>query len=301
MNKIIYWRNKMLQDDFLLKPSKYVIDNWILNLLPEYDIYFLKELPSDLDLNLCLPMPVNEYFDHPVYSQLEYVNAYELWRISNKANYAIIDFGNWFDDLSRANQKQVLLNQYELNRGLVVSLDWFYIDNKLLENNLIKNKVVMNRNLWESLSYQDKERFIYHYAQDWEDWNCKTVSNEIDMDIDLISIVNTFTIKEGINCLSTVLYCLTHQENILKQWVHEKTFLIALEQLGYKETRDNKIERNTVIVFKDDEKIIHAAYIVSEGLAINKSGQSKFNPIKLVDIDILIKEWNPLHYVIYRR
>lgn len=291
----------MLQDDFLLKPSKYVIDNWILNLLPEYDIYFLKELPSDLDLNLCLPMPVNEYFDHPVYSQLEYVNAYELWRISNKANYAIIDFGNWFDDLSRANQKQVLLNQYELNRGLVVSLDWFYIDNKLLENNLIKNKVVMNRNLWESLSYQDKERFIYHYAQDWEDWNCKTVSNEIDMDIDLISIVNTFTIKEGINCLSTVLYCLTHQENILKQWVHEKTFLIALEQLGYKETRDNKIERNTVIVFKDDEKIIHAAYIVSEGLAINKSGQSKFNPIKLVDIDILIKEWNPLHYVIYRR
>ncbi|OZV13252.1 hypothetical protein CIW83_05090 [Tissierella sp. P1] len=280
----------MLQDDFLLKPSKYVIDNWILNLLPEYDIYFLKELPSDLDLNLCLPMPVNEYFDHPVYSQLEYVNAYELWRISNKANYAIIDFGNWFDDLSRANQKQVLLNQYELNRGLVVSLDWFYIDNKLLENNLIKNKVVMNRNLWESLSYQDKERFIYHYAQDWEDWNCKTVSNEIDMDIDLISIVNTFTIKEGINCLSTVLYCLTHQENILKQWVHEKTFLIALEQLGYKETRDNKIERNTVIVFKDDEKIIHAAYIVSEGLAINKSGQSKFNPIKLVDIDILIKE-----------
>ena len=291
----------MLQDDFLLKPSKYVIDNWILNLLPEYDIYFLKELPSDLDLNLCLPMPVNEYFDHPVYSQLEYVNAYELWRISNKANYAIIDFGNWFDDLSRANQKQVLLNQYELNRGLVVSLDWFYIDNKLLENNLIKNKVVMNRNLWECLSYQDKERFIYHYAQDWEDWNCKTVSNEIDMDIDLISIVNTFTIKEGINCLSTVLYCLTHQENILKQWVHEKTFLIALEQLGYKETRDNKIERNTVIVFKDDEKIIHAAYIVSEGLAINKSGQSKFNPIKLVDIDILIKEWNPLHYVIYRR
>lgn len=291
----------MLQDDFLLKPSKYVIDNWILNLLPEYDIYFLKELPSDLDLNLCLPMPVNEYFDHPVYSQLEYVNAYELWRISNKANYAIIDFGNWFDDLSRANQKQVLLNQYELNRGLVVSLDWFYIDNKLLENNLIKNKVVMNRNLWESLSYQDKERFIYHYAQDWEDWNCKTVSNEIDMDIDLISIVNTFTIKEGINCLSTVLYCLTHQENILKQWVHEKTFLIALEQLGYKETRDNKIERNTVIVFKDDEKIIHAAYIVSEGLAINKSGQSKFNPIKLVDIDILIKEWNPLDYVIYRR
>ncbi|WP_406242540.1 hypothetical protein ACF3M2_20605 [Tissierella carlieri] len=291
----------MLQDDFLLKPSKYVIDNWILNLLPEYDIYFLKELPSDLDLNLCLPMPVNEYFDHPVYSQLEYVNAYELWRISNKANYAIIDFGNWFDDLSRANQKQVLLNQYELNRGLVVSLDWFYIDNKLLENNLIKNKVVMNRNLWESLSYQDKERFIYHYAQDWEDWNCKTVSNEIDMDIDLISIVNTFTIKEGINCLSTVLYCLTHQENILKQWVHEKTFLIALEQLGYKETRDNKIERNTVIVFKDDEKIIHAAYIVSESLAINKSGQSKFNPIKLVDIDILIKEWNPLHYVIYRR
>ncbi|MDU5080108.1 hypothetical protein [uncultured Tissierella sp.] len=291
----------MLQDDFLLKPSKYVIDNWILNLLPEYDIYFLKELPSDLDLNLCLPMPVNEYFDHPVYSQLEYVNAYELWRISNKANYAIIDFSNWFDDLSRANQKQVLLNQYELNRGLVVSLDWFYIDNKLLENNLIKNKVVMNRNLWESLSYQDKERFIYHYAQDWEDWNCKTVSNEIDMDIDLISIVNTFTIKEGINCLSTVLYCLTHQENILKQWVHEKTFLIALEQLGYKETRDNKIERNTVIVFKDDEKIIHAAYIVSEGLAINKSGQSKFNPIKLVDIDILIKEWNPLDYVIYRR
>lgn len=291
----------MLQDDFLLKPSKYVIDNWILNLLPEYDIYFLKELPSDLDLNLCLPMPVNEYFDHPVYSQLEYVNAYELWRISNKANYAIIDFSNWFDDLSRANQKQVLLNQYELNRGLVVSLDWFYIDNKLLENNLIKNKVVMNRNLWESLSYQDKERFIYHYAQDWEDWNCKTVSNEIDMDIDLISIVNTFTIKEGINCLSTVLYCLTHQENILKQWVHEKTFLIALEQLGYKETRDNKIERNTVIVFKDDEKIIHAAYIVSESLAINKSGQSKFNPIKLVDIDILIKEWNPLHYVIYRR
>ena len=291
----------MLQDDFLLKPSKYVIDNWILNLLPEYDIYFLKELPSDLDLNLCLPMPVNEYFDHPVYSQLEYVNAYELWRISNKANYAIIDFSNWFDDLSRANQKQVLLNQYELNRGLVVSLDWFYIDNKLLENNLIKNKVVMNRNLWECLSYQDKERFIYHYAQDWEDWNCKTVSNEIDMDIDLISIVNTFTIKEGINCLSTVLYCLTHQENILKQWVHEKTFLIALEQLGYKETRDNKIERNTVIVFKDDEKIIHAAYIVSEGLAINKSGQSKFNPIKLVDIDILIKEWNPLHYVIYRR
>ena len=291
----------MLQDDFLLKPSKYVIDNWILNLLPEYDIYFLKELPSDLDLNLCLPMPVNEYFDHPVYSQLEYVNAYELWRISNKANYAIIDFSNWFDDLSRANQKQVLLNQYELNRGLVVSLDWFYIDNKLLENNLIKNKVVMNRNLWESLSYQDKERFIYHYAQDWEDWNCKTVSNEIDMDIDLISIVNTFTIKEGINCLSTVLYCLTHQENILKQWVHEKTFLIALEQLGYKETRDNKIERNTVIVFKDDEKIIHAAYIVSEGLAINKSGQSKFNPIKLVDIDILIKEWNLLDYVIYRR
>lgn len=291
----------MLQDDFLLKPSKYVIDNWILNLLPEYDIYFLKELPSDLDLNLCLPMLVNEYFDHPVYSQLEYVNAYELWRISNKANYAIIDFGNWFDDLSRANQKQVLLNQYELNRGLVVSLDWFYIDNKLLENNLIKNKVVMNRNLWESLSYQDKERFIYHYAQDWEDWNCKTVSNEIDMDIDLISIVNTFTIKEGINCLSTVLYCLTHQENILKQWVHEKTFLIALEQLGYKETRDNKIERNTVIVFKDDEKIIHAAYIVSESLAINKSGQSKFNPIKLVDIDILIKEWNPLDYVIYRR
>ena len=291
----------MLQDDSLLKPSKYVIDNWILNLLPEYDIYFLEELPSDLDLNLCLPMPVNEYFDHPVYSQLEYLNAYELWRISNKANYAIVDFGNWFDELSRANKEQVLLNQYELNRGLVASLDWFYIDNKLLENNLIKDKVVMNRNLWESLSYRDKEQFIYHYAQDWEDWNCETVSNEIDMDIDLINIVNTFTIKEGINCLSTVLYCLTHQENILNQWVHEKTFLIALEQLGYKETRDNKIERNTVIVFKDDEKIIHAAYIVSESLAINKSGQSKFNPIKLVDIDILIKEWNPLGYVIYRR
>lgn len=258
------------------KPNKSMIKKWIQTLIPPYDVFFFKGYTNiyEIDTNL---ISIDEYLDK--FSDIKYINAYEHWNIKTAARYVYVDYNN--NLLSNDNYKEYIYNQQiECCRGLILD------DKTLLTNYLFNN-----------LDYKQKENLVIQYAKGIDDWFGYTNNN---IQTYIKKVANKFVEEDGCNCLAVALYGATNNNLWLKDWTNENRFINQLKELNYTKTNNNYCQ-DDIVVFKKKNKIFHACYCVDGNLFLNKSGQSRFNPIVLLPLQNIINDWKDCEYEILTR
>ncbi len=258
------------------KPSKALIKQWTQTLIPPYDVFFFKGYTNinEIDSNL---ISIDEYINE--FSDIKYINAYEHWNVKTIAKYVYVDYNN--NLLSNNKYKDYIYNQQiECCRGLILD-----------------NKTLLTNYLFNNLDYEQKEILVLKYAKEIDDWLGYLNTNIAPY---IKKVANKFVEEDVCNCLAVTLYGATNNDLWLKDWTDENSFVNQLKELNYTKTNDNYYQ-DDIVVFKKNERIVHACYCVDGNLFLNKSGQSRFNPIVLLPLDSIIKDWQDCCYEILRR
>ena len=84
-----------------IRPTEQNLLSWMDSYVPEKDLFFLstEHLNREYDLTDVLLMPIDVFYNHSTYGQVEYVNAYEYWNVKN-ANYVVIAQKEWIETIS---------------------------------------------------------------------------------------------------------------------------------------------------------------------------------------------------------
>lgn len=294
-----YWGIWTMQ----IAPSTKVLASWITSYVPEKDLFFLTEeqfqMQADhLDI---LVMPIDEFYSHSTYSQINYANSYEYWNIRN-ANYVIIAESAWIEQLSQENRQFILHAQIQCERGLTVPISFIQNLDEISEDYIVNEHVVLQRAMWEKLNWSAKEQLLKTMVYEWWDnGECQEIPRFIPSY--LRPYANSFGVHQGANCLAAVLFAITEgtQPWFIHEWVYQKSFLEKLSQCNYERIETNDLCPRDVIAWQDENEVIqHAAYYIGENIFFNKHGQTMFNPWKLLTKEQLEKEWGSLKQVIFR-
>lgn len=287
-----------------IQPTKNVLISWMNNYVPEKDLFFLSKehLNNEIDFNDVLLMPIDEFYNHSTYGQLNYVNSYEYWNIKN-VQYVIIAEKEWIESISVEIKQFILNSQVQSERGLVLPVSFIQEIKKIPSDYVVNGYVVIQRSMWEKLDASLKKQLLTTMVYEWWD---QGECEEVPMSLPsfLKPYANTFGHLQGANCLATVLFAISKgkQEWFIYEWIHQKTFLEKLKQYHYEETLIEVPHQGDIVIWKDENDLIqHAAYYIGEGLYFNKHGQTMFNPWKILSKEKLYKEWEHLTLVNYRQ
>lgn len=273
--------------------------------VPEKDLFFLSKDQHhnfQIDYADVLLMPIDEFYNHSTYGQLNYVNSYEYWNIKN-AQYVIIAEKEWIESISVEKKQLILNSQVETERGLVLPITFINEIEKIPSNYVLNGHDIIQRLMWEKLDESLKEQILTTMVYEWWDkGECEEIPNSLPSY--LKPFANTFCHLQGANCLAAVLYAISKgkQDWFMYEWVHQKTFLEKLNQYHYEEFLGKELHQGDIVIWKDENAIIqHTAYYIGEELYFNKHGQTMFNPWKILLEEQLYKEWEHLSLVKYRQ
>lgn len=287
-----------------IKPTKEVLLSWMESYVPEKDLFFISKehLNKVINFENVLLMPIDEFYDHNTYGQLNYVNSYEYWNIKN-AQYVIIAEKEWIEGISEEVKQSILESQVLSERGLVLPLSFIQQTEKIPTSYVVNGHVVIQRSMWEKLDESTKEQILTTMVYEWWDKGiCEESPNSLPSF--LRPFANTFGHYQGANCLAAVLFAISKgkQEWFIYEWIHQKTFLEKLSHYHYEEFPNEGLQEGDIVIWKDENDIIqHAAYYVGEGVFFNKHGQTMFNPWKILSKNELYKECEHLMFVTYRQ
>lgn len=287
-----------------IKPTSTVIAAWIANYIPEKDLFFLTEEQYKKLTNTfaVIAMPIDEFFNHSTYSQIHYMNSYEYWNIKH-AQYVIIAESNWIEQLSNADRTLILTAQLQCERGMTVPLSFIQNCKDVPDDYIHDGHVILQRAMWEKMNPFTKGQLLETMVYEWWDkGECK--ETPVESPIFLRKFANTFSTKQGANCLAAVLYAVTEGKFswVIDEWIHQHTFLEKLKQCYYQNMETKTLLKGDVVVWQDTNGVIqHAAYCIAENLFFNKHGQTIFNPWKILSKEQLDEEWNHLNMLTYRR
>ncbi|WP_340391429.1 hypothetical protein [Macrococcoides caseolyticum] len=116
----------------------------------------------------------------------------------------------------------------------------------------------------------------------------------------LTALHNKFPENHGANCLSATIYALTKNPFILEQWVHQETFMLFLNRLGYKEV-ESSFNSGDVICFYQDTILTHACYAIGDEYVFNKQGQTFWEPWTIERFETIQSKRDEVHYKIYKK
>ncbi|NMH74588.1 hypothetical protein HF078_15995 [Bacillus sp. RO2] len=291
-----------------IEPSKEQINMWIRKFVPDKDFFFIDESAlTDLEEYLAdvLLIPREEFFHHSSYKQIDLINSFMYWNISNKANNVIVADSQWVTKLPLLKRKRILQAQSNMRRGLVLPIDSLSFTKSVPKEYVVsKNEeffLVLQQDMWGNMSYELKESLLCSYAKRWDNGSCFEVPEDTPLHIK--KYTNKFSTISGSNCLSSTLFAVTKQDWVIKEWVHQKTFELALERVGYSLIKSVEgISNGDVITWVNPKNVIqHASYHISNHLFFNKDGQTFFNPWKVTHLNQLIEEWKEYEMNIYRK
>ncbi|WP_391201367.1 hypothetical protein [Psychrobacillus sp. L4] len=293
-----------------IQPSQEQIDHWIEKYVPEEDLFFLREedlLNLEEYLHDVLVIPKDEFFNHSSYSQIQLVNSYEYWRISNDIRYVIVAQPDWISSLNSEVKSVLLQIQVDMGRGLILPLSLFFEPDEVPAEYIVKEKgvqyAVLQNDMWKRLSVSNKKNAIQAYALEWDSWDSLEVP--VNIPAHLKKYANSFSTEAGANCLAATLYAVSnHSERnawMIHEWVHQGTFALGLKNAHYSITQEGLQEGDVVTWINDGGVIQHAAYHIGNQLYFNKNGQTFFNPWKIIHWKELCEEWNAYTYRIYRK
>ncbi|QFF99191.1 hypothetical protein PB01_10305 [Psychrobacillus glaciei] len=294
-----------------IQPLQEQIDLWIEKYVPEEDLFFLREedlLNLEDYLHEILVIPKAEFFNHASYSQIQLVNSYEYWRISNDIQYVIVAQPDWITNLNLEVKLALFHIQVEMGRGLILPLSLFSIPDEVPIEYLVKQKgeqyVVLQNDMWKRLSVSNKKNAIQAYALEWDSWDSSEVP--VNIPAHLKKYANSFSTEAGANCLAATIYAVSNHlkrnDWMIHEWVHQGTFIIGLKNARYSIIEEEALQEGDVVTWINDGGMIqHAAYHIGEHLFFNKNGQTFFNPWKIIHWKELNEEWNAYTYRIYRK
>lgn len=288
-----------------IEPSETQIKKWVESYVPPKDFFFLQEehLPLfEEESAQVLLIPKDEFFNHASYRQIQLVNSYEYWGLSKDVDYVIVAGAEWITNLAPSKKETLLAIQLKMNRGLIFPVSYFSEVPDFLKENLVKNNedefIVLTANLWKQLPFELKEQLMKEYSRQWDEW----LSEEVPEQLPLLmkKYVNTFPAEGGSNCLAATLFAISQQEWMIHEWVHPQTFAEKLSRTNsFIET--DELSEGDVLVWKTvDGQIQHASYHIGNQLFFNKSGQTFFNPWKIVSFSELQAEWSQYSLNVYR-
>lgn len=288
-----------------IEPSEKQLEKWVEQYVPSKDFFFVQEkhlLLFEKELAHVLLIPKEEFFNHASYRQIQLANSFEYWNLSKDVDYVIVADAAWITELTSAKRAELLAIQLKMNRGLIFPLAYFSeIPPFLKEDAVVENEeefIVLYVNLWEKLSVPVKENLMMEYSRQWDEW----VGEEMPEGLPLLlkKYANTFPETGSSNCLAATLFAVSHQEWMIHEWVHPQTFAKKLHRThDLIETKE--LCEGDVLVWKTvDGQVQHASYHIGNQLFFNKSGQTFFNPWKIVGFEELQAEWNRYELHIYR-
>ncbi|MEC1177819.1 hypothetical protein P9B03_04930 [Metasolibacillus meyeri] len=287
-----------------IKPTIDIVASWIKSYVPQKDLFFLSadDLERKLDLSSVLVMPKDEFFEHSVYQQPDYVNSYEYWNIKN-AQYVIVAESTWIEQLDAEERRFILAAQQKHERGLVAPASFIQNIAQIPSDYIQNEHVILQSHMWEQLDWACKEQLLITMVYEWWDnGECEEAPNALP--VFLKPYANKFCAQQGANCLAAVLYGISEgkQPWFIGEWVHQKTFIEKLRQYKYRLTDVDDLRSGDVAIWNDENGVIqHAAYYIGQNLFFNKHGQTIFNPWKLLTKETLYKEWANLKVAVYRQ
>ncbi|MYL44280.1 hypothetical protein GLV94_01345 [Virgibacillus halodenitrificans] len=287
-----------------IKPTNENLKAWKEIYVPEKDLFFLtkENLKSKIDVSDVLLMPADEFFNHNTFKQINYVNSYLYWNIKD-IDYVIIAEKNWIENISSEEKKVIFNSQIQCGRGLVVPATFVNELEKIPSNYIVNQNIIIQRAMWELLDDAVKEQLLNRIVYEWWDnGNCEVPPNS--MFSFLKPFANTFSNQQGANCLAAALFAISNgkQNWFIYEWIHQKTFIEALNRYNYEVFSGDVIQDDDVVVWQDKNGIIqHAAYHIGDSLYFNKDGQTIFNPWKILNEEQLFKDWEHLTPIKYRR
>ncbi|QFT89597.1 hypothetical protein FIU87_13130 [Bacillus sp. THAF10] len=268
--------------------------------MKDEDLIILKK-----HLETVLIVPKEEFFAHASYKQIQLVNSYEYWRIAKEVQQVVVAHPSWYPSLPKPIKNSLNCSQLEVNRGLILPLS-LIINKEYIpkENILERNKkpfIVLQRQMWEELSYSMKINIVEKLAAEKDSWECYELP--AGAPAHLRKYANTFPLESGSNCLSATLFAISAQEWLIHEWVHPQTFLEGLKNANYVMQNDvEEVYVGDVVVWKDSsENIQHASYHIGDQMYFNKDGQTFFNPWKIVSSREVNEEWKDFNRSIYRK
>lgn len=286
-----------------IQPTADVLAYWITSYVPEKDLFFLTEEQYQSKINKldALVMPIDEFFSHNTYSQIDYANSYEYWNIKH-AKYVIVAESDWLEQQTEEDRVFILSAQVHCERGMTLPVSFIEHLEHIPADYIQEKHVVLQRAMWERMGIFTKEQLLTTMVYEWWDkGDCLNIPESLPTY--LRPFANRFGIQQGANCLAAVLYAVTggNQPGLIHEWIFQDTFLEKLKQCHYQMVESNPPTKQDVIVWQDEQGIIqHAAYCIDENMFFNKHGQTIFNPWKLLSMEQLEKEWGHLKKITYR-
>lgn len=282
-----------------IQPSDETLTHWAHTLLPDLDVWFWDG--SDLVSNAtrCLVMSREDYLRHPTFREIRYVNAYLHWRIPPEVTRVIVSGPAWITSIAPPDRQRILGKQVELQRGLVLPRAWFGDFPDALESFVIHEQVVLCHAAWRSVPEKGRRTALLAEQRRWDDVDCFPIPT--DMPAHIRAIANTFRRRDGANCLGVTAYCITSEDWMRHHWMFQPEFHDLITRHGYRPVAQEPPASGDVVAFEADGRIVHAAFCVGDDRFLNKNGQSRFNPVRVVDWASLAAGWQTATWVTYRQ
>lgn len=281
-----------------IRPSPETLQAWADHLLPDLDVWFW-DGETDIDPTGCVVMPRADYLGHPTFQDIRYVNAYLHWQMPREVTHVIVSGTAWISSLDAADRRRVLEKQVEMHRGLVLPRSHFDALPEGLAAYAVDDHVVLSHAAWALVPHEARRLALLREQARWDDVDCLAVPD--DAPAHIRAIANTFGNMEGANCLATTAYCVTAETWMRDLWMHQPAFRDLIARHGYRPLPGASPKAGEVVTFVANGDIVHAAYCVGPDRFLNKNGQSRLNPIRIVDRAMLDAAWHEAICVIYRR
>lgn len=282
-----------------VQPTRETLRHWADHLLPDLDVWFWDDGKPGIDLTACLVMPRADYLQHPTFRDIRYVNAYLHWQMPAEVTHMIVSGPAWIMGVAASDRQRVLEKQVDLRRGLVYPRTHFDTLPESLQAHAVNDHVVLCHAAWEQVPDPIRRQVLLREQQSWDDAECFELPDDVPDHVR--TVANTFGMHEGTNCLATTAYCVTGEMWMRDLWMHQPAFRDLIDRHGYRPMPGVVPNAGDVVTFEADGDIVHAAYCVEPDRFLNKNGQSRFNPTRVVDWAMLDADWTDTICVIYRR
>ncbi|MEA4811012.1 MAG: hypothetical protein VB108_00390 [Anaerolineaceae bacterium] len=276
-----------------VSPEQADVDYWVRTLLPPKDVYFLDDSFEPLQAKGAEVLAVDALLSHPQYGSLVYNNAYEYWNINKaKVRRALAAEPDWFGGLPMPERARLFRAQATLGRGMVFGKEVLHghAFAKMIEHAGVEGKLVLNHFLWNRLDLNMQQQTVERVAKYWEDFDCEPCP--LDASVWIRERANRFIHQEGCNCFAASLFGASGQAAWLEKWVWKEEFLRALGELGFEAGNDETPQAGDISVFYDEYgREVHTCFHLSEEKVLNKSGQTKYNALKVLCYQQVLEDW----------
>lgn len=249
------------------------------NLKFEFDLFFISEASLNQHQHYLLNtlvVPKEEFKKNSGLSNIVNHSTYQTWHLTYE--FVIVAEPGWYESIE--NTFKDALKQEMIHNG----------------THLINDDRLITSAYWDKLSKIEQINFI----QLFDDEPSKTDITQFSSISHLTALHNKFPENHGANCLSATLYALTKNPFILEQWVHQETFMLFLNRLGYKEL-ETSFNRGDIICFYQDNILTHACYAIDDEYVFNKQGQTFWEPWTIERFETIQSNRDEVNYKIYKK